>query len=343
MPYKNTQSTYSGIWIIAEHENGNILPGTYELLSSGVKLAKQRKTELTAVLLGDTFDNNHLQALISAGADRILIAKDKLLKHFLVETYSKTLVQLINTYSPEIIISAATTAGRTMMPYVAMKIHAGITADCTELNIEEATGLLLQTRPAIGGNIMATIKTPIYKPQIATVRTSSSKMTTKLNNIVNFQIKEKLTIYNPNLCSENIKTEFIKLTSYDDVINIQDANIVVAVGKGIKKAENIKIVRDFADSIGAAIGASREVIDRGWLSYSHQVGLSGKTISPDIYIALGISGAIQHLAGMQTSKNIIAVNKDSDAHIFDIADFGIVGDLFEVIPHLTDLIKNKIK
>ncbi|HJO93321.1 MAG TPA: electron transfer flavoprotein subunit alpha/FixB family protein [Victivallales bacterium] len=342
MSYKNIQSNYSGIWIIAEHENNAVLPGTYELLSRGTKLAKERNTELTAVLIGGNFDENILLNLLSSGADKILIAEHKLLDHFLVETYSKALVELINKYSPEIIISAATTAGRTLMPYVAMKIHAGITADCTELKIEESTGLLLQTRPAIGGNIMATIKTPVYKPQIATVRTSSS-LQVKLDSSDNINLESKLTVYSPNFSSEHIRTEFLKLTPYDDIINIQDANIVVSVGKGIKKAENIKIVREFADSIGAAIGASREVIDRGWLSYSHQVGLSGKTISPDLYIALGISGAIQHLAGMQTSKNIIAVNKDPDAHIFEIADFGIVGDLFEVIPHLTDLIKNNVK
>jgi electron transfer flavoprotein alpha subunit len=339
MSYKNSQSNHSGVWIIAEHKNGNILPGTYELLSRGAKLAKERKTELTAVFMGETFNKKELQSLILSGSDKILIAKHKLLKHFLIETYSKTLVQLINKYSPEIIISAATTTGRTLMPYVAMKIHAGITADCTELKIEESTGLLLQTRPAIGGNIMATIKTPVYKPQIATVRTSSKIV--KLDGINNVHIENKLTVYNPDLDSKHIKTKFLNLIPYSDVINIQDANIVVSVGKGIKKAANIKLVKDFADSIGAALGASREVIDRGWLGYSHQVGLSGKTISPDIYIALGVSGAIQHLAGMQTSKTIIAVNKDPNAHIFEIADFGIVGDLFEIIPYLAELIKTR--
>jgi electron transfer flavoprotein alpha subunit len=212
------------------------------------------------------------------------------------------------------------------MPYVAVKAHAGLTADCTGLDIEEETNNLLQTRPAIGGNIMATIKTPKFRPQMSRQRNRKGKIL-------------RLVPSKESLNSRIARMDFI---ANEEEQSLGEADIVVVVGRGIKKAENIPLVRRLADSLGAALGASRDVIDRGWLSYPHQVGLSGQTISPKLYIGIGVSGAIQHLAGMQTSESIVAINSDPDAPIFRVADFGIVGDLFEAVPVLTKQIKDGI-
>jgi electron transfer flavoprotein alpha subunit len=242
--------------------------------------------------------------------------------------------RLIAEYQPEIIIAGATSAGRTLMPYVAMKVHGGLTADCTGLDIEDGSGLLLQTRPAIGGNIMATIKCPDYRPQMATVRPKSTPQALPENGRRGEIIR---LIAPPELLhSRIIRTGFVP---DEEKFGLQDAETVVAVGRGIKKAENIYLARELADALGAALGASRDVVDRGWLSYPHQIGLSGKTVSPKLYIAVGISGSIQHLAGMQTAGRIVAINKDPDAQIFKVADFGIVGNLFDILPKLTAMIK----
>lgn len=323
-----------GVWILAEQSNGAVQRISYELLLRGRELADKLKTELTAIIFGHNIETDGLNELLERGADKVIVMQSPKLEYFLPEPYSACMLKLINDYNPEIIIAGATSTGRTLMPYVAIKACTGLTADCTVLDIEEETGNLLQTRPAIGGNILATIKTPNHRPQMATVRPHSSepapKQPGKKGEITYLEAPEKL-LYS--------RVKRINYVPDNSEHSIQDADIVISVGRGIKKSDNLATIRPLVQEFGAALGATRDVVDRGWLNYSHQIGLSGKTTNPKLYIALGISGAIQHLAGMQTSKTIIAVNTDPDAQIFKVADFGIVGDIFEVVPAICQKIK----
>jgi electron transfer flavoprotein alpha subunit len=333
---KNTQNNQ--VCFIAESQNNIFLDSSFELITYGRKLAEQANKQLIAIAIGSNFTENELNKLIYFGADNVIVASDKSLLNFSVEPYSNVLKDLSKTYFPDIILASATSNGRTLLPYSAMLLNTGLTADCTELKIDKKTGLLMQTRPAIGGNIMATIKTPDAKPQMATVRPNSIPLP-------DFNKNRKGDIFYHNVnhldLSSNMSIE--SFIPNKDKKCITKSKIVVAVGKGIKKQENLCIINKFAENINAAIGASREVIDRGWMDYSHQIGLSGKTITPELYIGIGISGAIQHLAGMQTSKHIIAINTDPEANIFKIADLGIVGDLFEILPSITEYINNMKK
>jgi len=325
----NTQS-YRGVWVLAEVAGKAIDKVSFELLSRGRQLADARSTELSAVVLGWGINQSDLEELIARGADKVIFVESPQLEHFLIEPHSACLLELIKQYRPEILIAAATTTGRTLMPYLAVRARAGLTADCTELKIDEETGGLLQIRPAIGGNVLATIITPAARPQMATVRPRS----TKPAPIQKGRTGEIVRISPPaNLLKSRLQR--LGFESNQSTHSIQDADIIVAVGRGIGNARNIRIVEELADALGAAIGASREVVDRGWLGYPHQVGLSGKTVTPKLYIAIGISGAVQHLAGMQTAETIIAINEDPQAPIFTVADFGIIGDLFEIVPALT--------
>jgi len=318
---------HSGVWVLAEQFDGHVQRISYELLTRGLDLAAKRKAKLMAVLFGERFDEGELQELIDRGADEVLAVAAPELAHFLVEPYGRCLLELIRKNQPQIIIAGATSTGRTLMPYVAIRANAGLTADCTVLDIEPETGNLLQTRPAIGGNIMATIKTPNHRPQMATVRPRSTKpapvQAGRQGKITRWQPPKEL------LGSRIRRRQFIANTEKH---GLAEADTVVTVGRGIKKAENLKIVTPLVAALDAALGATRDVVDRGWLSYPHQVGLSGKTVSPKLYVALGVSGSIQHLAGMQSSETIVAVNSDPDAQIFKVADFGIVGSLFDVVP-----------
>ncbi|NBK26253.1 MAG: electron transfer flavoprotein subunit alpha/FixB family protein, partial [Spirochaetia bacterium] len=231
---------------------------------------------------------------------------------------------------PQIIIAAATTSGRTLMPYVAVKVHAGLTADCTELAIEPGSGNLLQTRPAIGGNIMATIKSPDHRPQMATVRPRSTKIPNPQKDRTAQIIKIAAKI---NETSERVQV--LGLAPFaDQTSSIEEADVVVSGGKGLKKRDNFELVAQLAKALDAQVGASRDAVDRGWASYPHQVGLSGKTISPKLYVAVGISGAIQHLAGIKTAKRIVVINNDEHANILNMADFALIGDLFVIVPAL---------
>ena len=324
---------YEGVWILAEQSGGRLQRISHELLTRGSELASKRRTDLTAVIFGNNIPDEDLEELIDRGADRVLVTEAPQLEHFLVEPYAACMLRLLEEFSPEIVIAGATSTGRTLMPYVAVKAHAGLTADCTELDIEPDTGNLLQTRPAIGGNILATIKTPTHRPQMATVRPRSTHPAArcgKKGQIIRRSAPKEL------LASRIQRAGFIPNT---DTHTLQDADVVVSAGRGIKKAENLPVVQALADSLDAALGATRDVVDRGWVSYPHQVGLSGKTVTPGLYVAVGLSGSIQHLAGMQTSEHIIAVNNDPDAQIFRVSELGIVGDLFEVLPVLTDKIR----
>jgi electron transfer flavoprotein alpha subunit len=327
---------YCDVWVLAEQRDGRVQRISHELLTRGLELASKRDCKLSAVIFGCNINTNDLEELIERGADEVIAMEAADLEHFLVEPYAACMLKLIKQYRPEIIIAGATSTGRTLMPYVAAKAHAGLTADCTGLDIEKETNNLLQTRPAIGGNIMAIIKTPRFRPQMSTIRPRSTKPAPrrrgrggKITRLV--ASKEEL----------NSRITRMGFTASEEKQTLSEADTVVVVGRGIKKAENIPLVRELAESLGAALGATRDVVDRGWLSYPHQVGLSGQTISPKLYIGIGVSGSIQHQAGMQTAETIVAINNDSDAPIFRVADFGIVGDLFEVVPVLTTCIKQK--
>lgn len=324
----------AGVWILAEQSDGRVQRISHELLTRGRELADKRQAELTAIIFGHAIDNRDLEEFIERGADRVLAMEAPALEHFLIEPYAACMLHLIRQYHPEIIIAGATSTGRTIMPYVAIQANAGLTADCTELEIEAGTGNLLQTRPAIGGNILATIKTPKHRPQMATVRPRSTRpaprQTGRQGRIEHLPAPSEL------LASRIERLGFVK---DPDERNLADADTLVAVGRGVKKGENIKVVQPLLDALECGLGASREVVDRGWLSYPHQIGLSGKTVSPKLYVALGISGAIQHLAGMQTSENIVAINSDPDAQIFRVANLGIVGNLFDIVPVLAAKIR----
>lgn len=322
------------IWIVAEHQNRKIQSTAFEMLAHGRLLAQKCQCQLNVMIFGGQIAQEDLQLMIDCGADRIVVIESPALECFLVEPYSACLQYVVKLFQPEVILAAATSQGRTLMPYAAMKIHAGLTADCTQLDIEPDSGLLLQTRPAIGGNIMATIKCPVCRPQMATVRPKSILQASPLPKRHGEIVRPTIV---PELFHSNIR--YRGFIPGEEKIALQSATRVVAIGKGIKKPDNIRIVREFADAIGAAVGATREVVDRGWLSYPHQIGLSGKTVTADLYIAIGISGAIQHLAGMQTAAKIVAINSDHEANIFNIADVGIIGNLFDIVPKLTDKAK----
>lgn len=320
----------NSVWTIAEQSKGKLKAVSFELLSRGRLLANKMNAELCSVLLGSAVSDSALQELIQRGADVVYFVDDVRLEHFIVETYSNVLTDLIREYNPHTILAAATSSGRTVMPHVAIKVKTGLTADCTELDIEEGTNHLLQTRPAIGGNIMATIKTPNHSPQMATVRPKSSRPlhqdATRTGKIIRLSLKDELV--------DNRVRVLGYRTDKADFANIEEAEVVVAGGRGLKKAENFALLKTLAGKLNAVVGGSRDAVDRGWIEYPYQIGLSGKTISPRLYIGAGISGAIQHLAGIKTAECIVAINSDPDASIFDLADFGLVGDLFAILPKL---------
>jgi len=322
------------VWTIAEQSGGRLKSVSFELLARGRRLADRLGTNLVSVLLSDGIGDEALSELIARGADEVICVENPILSDFVCETYSRALVALAGERKPRIILAAATSTGRTLMPHMAVSLHAGLTADCTELDIEEGTGLLLQTRPAIGGNIMATIRTPDHRPQMSTVRPKSTKPLER-DNCRTGRI-ERLP-----LDASFIETRVQVLGLQRDVEgfeNIEEAAIVISGGRGLKKADNFRLVRALAESLGGVVGASREAVDRGWISYPHQVGLSGKTISPRLYICAGVSGAIQHLAGIKTAGTIVSINSDPEAAIHKLADFALVGDLFEILPRLTERI-----
>ncbi|HUV11191.1 MAG TPA: electron transfer flavoprotein subunit alpha/FixB family protein [Acidimicrobiia bacterium] len=321
---------HQGVWVLGEQSKGRVERITHELLRRGRELADKRNTELVALILGHDVDAGDLQEVIERGADRVVVVEAPELAQFLVEPYACCMLRVIEEHRPEIVIAGATSTGRTLMPYVAVGADAGLTADCTVLDIEKDSGLLLQTRPAIGGNILATIKTATHRPQMATVRPRSTKPADRVAGRKGEIVRLKAP---PECLSSRVRR--LGFLPDESEHGIQEADVVVTAGRGVKKAENVAVVRALADALTAALGASRDVVDRGWLSYPHQVGLSGKTVTPKLYVAVGVSGAIQHLAGMQTAEVIVAINSDPDAPIFNVADFGIVGDLFDVVPALT--------
>ncbi len=326
---------FNDVWILGEQEDGEVKLVSYELLCRGRSLADKLGVDLVAIILGNSIEEESLQELIYRGADKVIIIQNKQLEHFLPEPYTESILQMIKKYNPHILIASATTTGRTVMPAIATKCPTGLTADCTGLDIDEKTGNLIQTRPAIGGNILATIKTPEHRPQMATVRPHSNKPLDR-------DVDRKGDIVYEKVDGSKLKSRIRRLDfkkNIEKTANIQDAEIVVAGGKGFKKGDNFRMIQDLASVLDGAVGASRDAVDLGWTTYPHQVGLSGKTVSPKLYIAAGISGSVQHLAGIKTAENIIAINSDPDAQIFSVADFGIVADLFDVMPMLIERLK----
>ncbi|MEI7835981.1 MAG: electron transfer flavoprotein subunit alpha/FixB family protein [Planctomycetota bacterium] len=328
------QPGYEGVWVLAEQSAGCVLPVSHELLARGRDLADKRRASLTAVLIGHNVAPADLGELIERGADRVLVMESPALEHFLVEPHAACLSHLIREHRPEIVIAAATSSGRTIMPYVAVQIHTGLTADCTVLDIDPGSGELLQTRPAIGGNIMATIRTSEHRPQMATVRPHSMRPADRVTGR-----KGEIVRVSPPADLSGGRMRRVAFIPNEETHPLTEADVVVAVGRGIKKADNIPLAQKLVAALDAALGASRDVVDRGWLSYPHQIGLSGKTVTPRLYVGLGVSGSIQHLAGMQTAETIVAVNSDPDAKIFHVADVGIVGNLFDVVPVLVKKIQ----
>ena len=322
--------------IYAEFRHGKVVPVSFELLGIGRQLADQQNVPLTAVLLGSGL-GDAAKDLVSYGADFVYQVDDPALEYFTDEIYGNILEDVAREQKPEVILAGATAIGRSFIPLVATSLATGLTADCTDLAIRPEDGVLLQTRPAFGGNIMATIECPHTRPQMATVRSRVMKAAEQ-----DVDRKGEIIDYRPK--PERLQSKVKVLRSVleeQDQVNITEGDTIVAGGRGLDNEKGFKLIKQLADAVDGAVGASRAAVDSEWIAYSHQVGQTGKTVNPKLYIACGISGAIQHVVGMQSSETIVAINKDADAPIFDVATYGIVGDLFEVVPKLIEKIEER--
>ena len=338
---------YKGVYIYAQQVDNEISSIAYELLGKGKELAADLGTDVTAVLLG-TNVKGLCDKLAEYGADKVIVVDDPELETYRTEPYAHALASVINEYKPEIMLVGATAIGRDLGPTVSARVATGLTADCTVLEIgdfplvavpgkedEQKHNQLLMTRPAFGGNTIATIACPDNRPQMATVRPGVMQ---KIDPIPG--AKAEIIEYNPGFTPNNRYVEIQEIVkAVGQVENIMDAKILVSGGRGVGSAENFKMLQDLADALGGMVSCSRAVVENGWLAQDYQVGQTGKTVRPNVYFAIGISGAIQHVAGMEESDIIIAINKDADAPIFDVADYGIVGDLNKIVPALTEAIK----
>jgi len=329
-------SGYKGVMVFIEHEFGKIHSVSFELLGKGREIADELGVPLSAMVIGAEGDAM-AREIARYDADYIYVVNSTWLKDYQTSTYVFEAENIIRTHKPEIVLIGATTTGRDFAGALATRIRTGLTADCTELSIDKEKRLLLQTRPAFGGNIMATIMSPNHRPQMATVRPKVMAMPEPAEHS-GARIIQMQPVSGPHDLLLDI-LEFIPDTA--GTVNLADADIIVSGGRGMKGPENFPVLFELAELLGGAVGASRAAVDSGWMPYAHQVGQTGRTVRPKLYIACGISGAIQHLAGMQTSENIVAINKDPDAPIFKVATFGIVGDLFKVVPELIKQIKDK--
>ncbi len=330
---------YKGVWVFAEQRDGELQKVALELLGKGREIADKLGVELTAVLLGSKVDDL-AKKLLAFGADKVLYADSELLAHYTTDAYAKVMVDLSNERKPEIILVGASFIGRDLGPRISAKLATGLTADCTGLDIDAANNNnLLMTRPAFGGNLMATIVCGDNRPQMSTVRPGVFEKLAKDDSRISDAKIEKIT---PVLVASDIRTkvlEVIKLAK--EVADIGEAEIIVSGGRGIGSKEGFSVLQQLADVIDGTVAGSRAAIEYGWVDKALQVGQTGKTVRPKLYIAVGISGAIQHLAGMQDSDFIIAINKDDGANIMKIADLGIVGDYKKIIPELVAQIKEK--
>ena len=322
------------VYVFAEQRDGNIQKVAYELVGKARELADTLEEKVYAVLVGQNM-NEKAGSLIEAGADGVVLVQDEMLAEYTTEAYAKAVVAVIKEKDPEIFLIGATAIGRDLAPRVSARIHTGLTADCTGLAIDGESKNLLMTRPAFGGNTIATIACPNNRPQMATVRPGVMQKAPKVEGA-----KAVVEEFNPGFTPNNKYVEIMEVVkSVADTADIMDAKILVSGGRGVCSPENFKILQDLADAVGGTVSCSRAVVDAGWKPKDLQVGQTGKTVRPNVYFAIGISGAIQHLAGMEESDLIIAINKDETAPIFDVADYGIVGDLNKIVPVLTEKIK----
>jgi electron transfer flavoprotein alpha subunit len=330
-----------GVWVFAEQRGGKIKSVAHELLCKGRELADDLNTKLCAVCMG--FNMQGVDQLLQYGADKVYLLDAPVLEDCLDDVYASYLVDLIREHQPQIMLAGATAMGRSLLPKVAAILETGLTADCTGLEIDNESKLLLQTRPTFGGNIMATITCRTRRPQMATVRphvfSKGNPDPDRKGSIIPINPFVYQSQEDEAITSRAKLIQFIEDVS--ERMKIEDADIIVSGGRGLGKAENFRVLQELADVLGAAVGASRAVVDEGWIPYSHQVGQTGKTVCPKVYIACGISGAVQHLAGMQTSDIIVAINEDPNAPIFEVATYGLVGDLFEIVPLLTEKLRER--
>lgn len=322
---------YNGVWIIGEQREGKINPVTIELIGEGRKLADQLGKELAVVIAGYEVEKE-VKELLHYSVDKVYYINDPLLKDFTTDGYAISIASLIERKKPEVVLVGATSIGRDIAPRIAGKVGTGLTADCTKLEIDSTDNKLLQTRPAFGGNLMATIVCPKNRPQMSTVRPGVMAKAVRTESETGI-----LEVVTPELTEKMIRTRLVEILPQEKKsVNLTDARIIVSGGRGLKRAEGFELIKKLADKLGAEIGASRASVDSGWIEHSHQVGQTGTTVRPELYIACGISGAIQHLAGMSDSKYIVAINKDAKAPIFSICDYGIVGDLYEILPEMIE-------
>ncbi|MFO7637669.1 MAG: electron transfer flavoprotein subunit alpha [Clostridia bacterium] len=324
------------VWVFAQQKDDVPLEVSYELLGAGRTLADDLGCRLVAVLLGENTEEGE-KSLVAYGADRVLVVRDPLLKEYNDECYADVFSRLVMMHRPEIVLMGATAYGRSLAPRVASRIRTGLTADCTGLAIDPEKKILMQTRPAFGGNLMATILCPDHRPQMASVRP-------KVMKPLDPDLSRKGEILYPEVaCIPPVRTHVREVvTTMCDKISLADANVIVSGGRGLGDPKNFALVQELADVLNGAVGASRAAVDAGWVPYAHQVGQTGSTVGPRVYIACGISGAIQHLAGMSSSDVIIAINKNPDAPIFKVATYGIVGDVLEVLPKLIKEFKQRL-
>jgi electron transfer flavoprotein alpha subunit len=322
-----------GVWVVAEQRRGELAKVSLELLGEAQRLAEALQVKVAAVLCGEAVA--HLApTLLAGGAHKVYLVEHPALRDFLEEPYAATLTELARKFQPEIILAGATYPGRAFIPRVAAALKTGLTADCTAFAIDLEKRLLLQTRPAFGGNIMATIITPRTYPQMATARAGVFKPRPR-QDAGGEVVRVEIDALNVPARSKFLQT----VLEIKERLPLTGAEVVVAGGRGLKEAKNVRLLEELADLLGGAVGATRGIVDAGWLPYAHQIGQTGKTVSPKLYIAVGLSGAAQHLVGMQSSDFIVAINKDPQAPIFQVADVGLVGDLFEIVPALIQEIK----
>ena len=341
----NNLEAYKGVFVFAQQVDNFISNIAYELIGKGKELAKDLGVEVTAVLVGSDVKGLADQ-LAEYGADKVIVVDDPELKEYRTEPYTHAIASVIKEFKPEIFLIGATAIGRDLGPRVCARIHTGLTADCTKLDIgdfpmnpvpgrETKHNQLLMTRPAFGGNTIATIACPDFRPQMATVRPGVMQKAPKEAGK-----KAVVTEFNPGFTKNNKYVDILEVVkAVSNTVDIMDAKILVSGGRGVGSPENFKILDDLAEAIGGTVSCSRAVVDAGWKPKDLQVGQTGKTVRPNVYFAIGISGAIQHLAGMEESDIIVAINKDESAPIFDVADYGVVGDLNKIVPMLTEKIK----
>ena len=349
MVKKMALEEFKGVFVYAQQVD-NVLDGVaFELLGKGKDLAKDLGTDVTAVLIGSDVKGLADQ-LAEYGADRVIVVDDPELKEYRTEPYAHALASVINEYKPEIMLVGATAIGRDLGPTVSARVKTGLTADCTMLEIgdfplnptpgqEQLHNQLLMTRPAFGGNTIATIACPYNRPQMATVRPGVMQKIDKIAGA-----KANVVEFNPGFTPNDRYVEILNVVkAVKNTANIMDAKILVSGGRGVGSKENFKLLEDLAEVLGGTVSCSRAVVENGWLPVDLQVGQTGKTVRPQIYFAIGISGAIQHVAGMEESDLIVAINKDADAPIFDVADYGLVGDLNKIVPALTEALRAEVK